>query len=420
MKVLLEAPILTQSGYGEHSRLVYRALQKAEDVELYINPLNWGTTGWISEDSEERKNIDLSIKKMADITRESKDNNKQPNFDLQIHVGIVNEFTKKAPYSICVTAGIETDRISPEWVVQTHRGIDKIIVPSVHAAKGFQETSFEVVQEAKQIKTILSCKDIPVEVVPYPVKEITPHDLNIQLETKFNFLSIALFGPRKNLENMIKWFVEEFKDDPETGLLLKVSKSSGSIIDKEYTKKTLTKTLSNYPDRKCKVYLLHGDLTEQEMHSLYLRDDIHAYITATHGEGYGLPIFEAAYSGLPIVATNWSGHLDFLSAEYKESGKKKEKQLFAKVDYELKEIPKEAVWDKILIKESKWAYPKQSSFKSQLRKMKQNHGMYKKWASVLKDNIQSTHSSEQVIDTMKNSLISHIENIKKEQNEIFS
>ena len=41
MKVLLEAPILTQSGYGEHSRLVFEALKKIEGTELYINPLNW-------------------------------------------------------------------------------------------------------------------------------------------------------------------------------------------------------------------------------------------------------------------------------------------------------------------------------------------------------------------------------------------
>ena len=42
---------------------------------------------------------------------------------------------------------------------------------------------------------------------------------------------------------------------------------------------------------KCKVYLLHGDLNEEEMHSLYLDEKIHALVTLTHGEGFGLPIF---------------------------------------------------------------------------------------------------------------------------------
>ena len=52
--------------------------------------------------------------------------------------------------------------------------------------------------------------------------------------------------------------------------------------------------LTHYPNKKCKVFLLHGNLSEEEVHSLYVRDDISAYVSATHGEGYGLPIFEAA------------------------------------------------------------------------------------------------------------------------------
>ena len=39
IRVLLEAPILTKSGYGEHSRLVYKALSERKDLEIMINPL---------------------------------------------------------------------------------------------------------------------------------------------------------------------------------------------------------------------------------------------------------------------------------------------------------------------------------------------------------------------------------------------
>lgn len=406
MKVILDAPILTQSGYGEHSRLVFRALQQIEGVDIYINPLNWGKTGWISDDTEELQRIEDGIKNMATAIRNSKNTNQDIDFDLQVQVGIPSEFVKKAPYSICVTAGIESDRISPEWVMQTHKGIDKIIVPSNHAAKGFKETSFEVSDEANNLKTILSCNDIPISVVPYPVKMFnnTKH-LDFNIKTKFNFLSIGLLGTRKNLHNLIDWFIKEYKDDEDTGLILKVSKSSGSVIDKEKTRESLDTILSKHKDRKCKIYLLHGDLSEEEIHSLYLRDDIHAYVTTTHGEGYGLPIFEAAYSGMPVIATNWSGHLDFLSAPYKESGKIKNKDLFAKIDFELKEIPSEAIWDKILIKESKWAYPKENSFRSQIRKVKQSYGMYKKWSKALKEHLAETHNVGKITEQLKNEIL---------------
>ena len=53
-KVLLVGPILTQSGYGEHARMIYRALKTREDLfDLFINPVNWGATSWANEDTDE-------------------------------------------------------------------------------------------------------------------------------------------------------------------------------------------------------------------------------------------------------------------------------------------------------------------------------------------------------------------------------
>ena len=63
-KVLLVGPILTQSGYGEHARMIFRALKDRADLfDLYINPINWGATSWVAEDSEERRYIDFLINK---------------------------------------------------------------------------------------------------------------------------------------------------------------------------------------------------------------------------------------------------------------------------------------------------------------------------------------------------------------------
>lgn len=414
MKILLEGPILTQSGYGEHTRLVYRSIQSFEGLEIFINPLNWGATGWISEENEERRKIEQGVAAYAEKIRLAEQTKVNPDFDIQIHVGIPNEFQKKAPYSVCVTAGIETDRVSAEWLMKTHQGIDKLIVPSEHAALGFKETSYEVQNETKQIQTVLSCA-CPVEVVHYPVKEIEPDHLDFTTTTSFNFLSMALMGPRKNQENLVKWFVEKFKDNSDVGLILKTSRASGSVIDREATKSELNKILRLFPDRKCKIYLLHGDLTEKQVHSLYVREDVKAYVTATHGEGYGLPLFEAAYSGLPIIATNWSGHLDFLSAPYKENGKTKEKMLFAKVDYDLAKVQPEARWNAIITDDSQWAFAKEASFKSQLEKVYKNHGMYKKWAAALKQEVLKNFSEGEIYNKMANALLSDKLTETKEQ-----
>ena len=63
-KVLVRAPVLTRSGYGEHGRFVLRALrQKEEELDIYVLPVNWGKTSWIHEDNEERRWLDKLIKK---------------------------------------------------------------------------------------------------------------------------------------------------------------------------------------------------------------------------------------------------------------------------------------------------------------------------------------------------------------------
>ena len=404
-RVLLEAPIYTQSGYGEHSRLVFESICSDENLQIFVNPLAWGQTPWeASMDHNLKQKIDSSLNMLTNYLDQCKSQGQQPSFDIHIHVGIPSEYEKKAPYSVCVTAGIETDRVAPEWLVRTHRGMDKLIVPSEHASLGFTQTSYEMYNKETQQKSLIDC-GVPVDVVPYPVKEIEKKDLDFSLSTDFNFLSIALLGPRKNMQNMVQWFVEEFKNE-SVGLVLKTCGKSGGSIDHEFTKNVLNQSLQNYKDRKCKVYLIHGDLEESEIQSLYQRSDIHAYVSATHGEGYGLPIFESAYHGLPIVAPDWSAHVEFLSAPFKENNKIKNKKLFAKVDYDLAPIPKQAVWKDILVEGSNWCYPKEISFRKQIRKMYKNHGMYKKWAAALKNNIIETHSKQLVLEKMRASILS--------------
>ena len=102
------------------------------------------------------------------------------------------------------------------------------------------------------------------------------------------------------------------------------------------------------------------------------------------------------------MATDWSAHTEFLTAPYKEGGKTKDKKLFAKVDYSVSEIPKEAVWKDILHEGSQWAYPKESSFKRQIRSVYKNHGMYKKWARSLQKHIVENYKFDSVVEKMKN------------------
>jgi glycosyltransferase involved in cell wall biosynthesis len=51
-------------------------------------------------------------------------------------------------------------------------------------------------------------------------------------------------------------------------------------------------------------------LTDDEL--LALHRDADCFVTATRSEGFGLPIFEAAVMGKPIISPGWGGHGEFL------------------------------------------------------------------------------------------------------------
>ena len=134
------------------------------------------------------------------------------------------------------------------------------------------------------------------------------------------------------------------------------------VIDRERLYAELRGFANAQGPHQCKFYLLHGDMTDKEIHALYTHPKLNALVALPHGEGFGLPLFEAAYSGLPVVATGWSGQLDFLV------NKKTGKNRFYNVDFDLQPVQDNVVWDGVLIKDSMWAYAREQSAKQQMRK----------------------------------------------------
>ena len=350
-KIFLIGPMLTRSGYGEQARYAMRALRSREDIfDIYLQPLTWGATGWIPEYDEEKQWVDRMIEKTI------AHNHQNGTYDASLQVTIPNEWKNYAPVNVGYTAGMETTLISAEWI-QAINGMNKVIMISNHS-KNSAESSIYLADD-ENVPPIKVQTDI--EVVNYPAKvyETLP-DVNLDLEYDKNFLAVAQWSPRKNIEHMLRWFVEEFQDD-EVGLVLKTNLSKNCLMDREGCEGRLKSLLADLPkDRKCKVYMLHGDMSDAEMHSLYNHDKISAFVAIPHGEGYGLPIFEAAYTGLPIVSVGWSGQLDFLCDE-------KGKEHFYNVSFDMVQVPKEVVWPTVLIAESGWANAREQSYKEKMR-----------------------------------------------------
>jgi glycosyltransferase involved in cell wall biosynthesis len=64
------------------------------------------------------------------------------------------------------------------------------------------------------------------------------------------------------------------------------------------------------------IYLLHGEMTDDEMNQLNNDNKVKTFVSFTKGEGYGRPLVEAAITGKPTIVSNWSGHVDFMHPDY--------------------------------------------------------------------------------------------------------
>jgi glycosyltransferase involved in cell wall biosynthesis len=166
----------------------------------------------------------------------------------------------------------------------------------------------------------------------------------------------------------------------------------------------LSQAVHGVAHRKCRVFLIHGNMSDEEMNALYKHPNIHAYTTISHGEGFGLPIFEAACSGLPVIAPAWSGQVDFLYDEVKNkvSGRSKRTPMFTKVKYKLDKVPEEAVWENVIEADSKWCYSDEKSYKKALRSMmevyKSKKSTAKKLQKSLKKRLDQTKMFEQIVE----------------------
>ena len=381
-KVMVRAPMLTQSGYGEHSRFIIRALRSREDLfDIYLEPLNWGQTAWVSKSSEENEWLNKMIQKTGLYIRNN------PVFVMTIQVTIPNEWERIAPVNIGVTAGIESTRVSPDWIEKSNM-MDKVIVVSEHAKYGFDNTSYIKTHNQTGQQHELS-NITPIEVVGYPVRDYEPSDIDIEFKHDFNYLLMAQWGPRKNLENTIRWFIEENYDE-EVGLVVKTSIRNGSLGDRNATYDRIKRLIGEYEDRTCSVYLIHGTMDPEEISALYKHPKIKAFICLSHGEGFGLPLFEAAYNSIPVITTGWGGQCDFLYME--ENGKRK--PMFADVNFDIGPIQEEAVWKGVLEKDSMWCYPHQGHYKMRLRQVRKNYDKWQKKSNKLSKYLHKTFSPD--------------------------
>jgi len=374
-KTLLVGPFLSMSGYGFQARFALKSLLKHQDkLDLYMLDIPWGRSGKLWKDTEERRSI-IELLKKTELTGGLGAH----KFDLSLQVTIPNEFKNYANINVGYTAGMETDRVHPSWL-QFGNAMNKLIVVSEHSKETYENTH----EKARdQLGNEIELKlNVPVDVVNYGHRVIEPEPFDIDLKYDHNFLVVSQYGPRKNMINTIRWFLEGMHDQ-EVGLVVKTFGRRNSRIDFDQLVKEFEVLKSGYEDCKCEVVFLHGSLTNGQMKSLYQNEKIKAFVNLAHGEGFGLPMFEAACEGIPVIAPFWSGQCDFLSMPVNKGGRVKQKPMIPRVAFDLGPVLKEAVWDGVIREDSLWCYPNKGSFISRLKEVVKDYARFKNQATKL-------------------------------------
>jgi len=319
--VLVTGPPATRSGYGAHARDLIHSLIRMDKFDIKINSLRWGNTPMNALN-------DKNPKDKLIIDRFLKENSMDRQPDIHFQISVPNEFTPIGKYNIGVTAGIENTAPKAEWVEGLNR-MDMNIAVSHFVKNTFQALVYDKLNDQQQkIGELRLVKPMEVlfEGVDLDIYKKTKDfskelvDEMDKIEEKFLFLYTGhwlqgdLGEDRKDTGMLVKTFLETFKNKKRPpALLLKSSGATFSILDRNSMLEKIKEIKLKVKGKLPNVYLLHGDLEDEEINELYNHPKVKAHITFTHGEGFGRPLLEACFSEKPIIAPDWSGQKDFLN-----------------------------------------------------------------------------------------------------------
>lgn len=324
---VISCPFDTYSGYGARSRDLVKSIIEKDQFEVKLLSQRWGSTPFnFCNDHPEWKFL-------LDYKLTSPNLPKKPEIWMQISVP--NEFQPIGEYNIGVTAGMETTLVDGTWIEGINR-MDLNLVSSEHSKKSFLNSVYErqnqqgvnlgKVEVEKPIEVLFEGVDVntyfPIEKNELP--DISLVDSLNEIPEQFCYLYVGHWLPgilgedRKNTGLLVKAFLETFKSkSKKPALILKTASGPSSYMDRDEMLNRIQAIKSTINSKNLpKIYLLHGEFSNEEMNVLYNHPKVKAMVNLTKGEGFGRPLLEFTQCKKPLITTNWSGHTDFLDPMY--------------------------------------------------------------------------------------------------------
>jgi len=270
----------SESGVGEASRTLIRAIDQAHIPYALIN----------SDQAPHRRKETQFSKKFGD---------KNPYYvNLIVIYGDMfgselSRFGKEKfehHYNIAYWAW-ELSILPSEWIPLLDN-VNEVWTPSVFSAHAIQEAR----------------RDMPVTVIPHAIEvKKYPYSRKQLGLPEHTFLFLFMFDfysifERKNPLAPLRAFKKAFTKNDDVALVIKCSNEK---VDQENFER-LKNEAEGY-----NIFLIHKYLERDEISSLINVCD--CYISLHRSEGFGLSIAEAMALRKPVIATNYSGNVDFMN-----------------------------------------------------------------------------------------------------------
>jgi glycosyltransferase involved in cell wall biosynthesis len=182
----------------------------------------------------------------------------------------------------------------PDALTSSAEPLDEIWAPSAF------------VQSAISRKVTIPVVHMPHGIEVTEIEPCSPEELGVPPE-RFTFLCMFDFESvmeRKNPFGAVEAFRRAFPDQSQAALLIKAAHADKH--PREYTElKERLRGISN-------VYLTDRMLSRARVNGLLAACD--SIVSLHRSEGFGLILAEAMYLGKPVVATGWSGNMDFMNS----------------------------------------------------------------------------------------------------------
>jgi len=389
---VISSPMDTYSGYGARSRDIIKAIIETDKYDVKLMAQRWGSTSWgFCDDHKEWQFLLQHLLPENQLVS-------QPEIWMQIT--IPNEFQPIGKYNIGCTAGIEATICKHEWIEGMNK-MDMNLVSSNFSKKILQEVSYAK-KDQKSNRTLGEIKlNKHVEVVFEGAnldiyKTLKPTEVtNINLDTipeKFCYLFVGhwmqgSFGhDRKNVSVLVKSFYETFKNKKNTpALILKTSVGVASYISRDEILKRIKQIRKTVKSHTLpNIYVLNGEFNDSEMNELYNHPKVKSMVSFTKGEGFGRPLLEFGLSNKPIIASAFSGQLDFLHPSFT--------YLIPGV---LENVHDSAAND-WLIKKAKWFKPDSGHIGTSLKDVFNNYQKYKTMGMRQGSHVRNNFSYEKM------------------------